>query len=218
MKEYLLLRNNTELGHYSLDELRAMGLRAYDLIWIENKSFSWKYPSEISELAMFAPPVQIPSFNDMGNTEGRLVQMTGNNGTVEKADEVSSGGFRADVPATSVSSHIVAFKPKVDRIRIKTIKSSARSNIVKVEVREEVLKESIPFETSVNTAYTYAEPVVVERPAGFIQQPAPQAGGRFRLLDTVCALSNNNKMEMAVLAVGAASLLAVVYLFITTGY
>lgn len=217
MKEYLLLRNNTELGHYSLDELRAMGLRAYDLIWIENKSFSWKYPSEISELAMFAPPVQIPSFDGADNREGRLVQMTGNSGTVEKADD-PSGGSGADVPATAVSSHIVALKPKVDHIRIKTIKSSARSNIVKVEVREETLKESIPFEATVNTACTYADPVTQHRSAGFIQQPVPQAGARLRLLDTFYALSNNNKMEMAVLAVGAVSLLAVVYLFITTGY
>ncbi len=214
MKEYLLLRNNTELGHYSLDELRAMGLKPYDLIWIENKSFSWKYPSEISELAMFAPPVQIPSFDDTVNTEGRLVQMTGNNGSVKKADTLEGSG--AGVPATSISSHIVALKPKVDHIRIKTIKSSARSNIVKVEVREEALKESAPFETTINT--TYAGPVIQERSAGFMQQPVPQAGGRLPLLDTFYALSNNNKMEMAVLAVGAASLLAVVYLFITTGY
>ena len=55
MKEYLLLRNNTELGHYSLEELRAMGLKAYDLVWVENKSCSWKYPSEINELAALCP-------------------------------------------------------------------------------------------------------------------------------------------------------------------
>lgn len=217
MKEYLLLRNNAELGHYSLDELRSMGLRAYDLIWIENKSFSWKYPSEISELAMFAPPVQIPSFEGADNREGRLVQMTGNSGPVEKAHS-PLGGPGADVPATSASSHIVALKPKVDHIRIKTIKSSARSNIVKVEVREETLKENVPFEATVNTPCAYADPVTRHRPAGFIQQPVPQAGGRLRLLDTFYALSNNNKMEMAVLAVGTVSLLAVVYLFITTGY
>ena len=39
-----------------------------------------------------------------------------------------------------------------------------------------------------------------------------------RLSQLISSLSSNNKMEMIVLMIGAASLLAVAWLFITTGY
>jgi hypothetical protein len=57
MSSYLLLRNNNESGPYSMEEIRAMSLKAYDLIWIVGKSAAWRYPGEIAELKSFAPPV-----------------------------------------------------------------------------------------------------------------------------------------------------------------
>ncbi len=58
MSEYLLLRNNKQSGPFTLDDLRSMGLKAYDLLWIEGKSAAWRYPSEIEELKAFAPTVE----------------------------------------------------------------------------------------------------------------------------------------------------------------
>ncbi|HEX5025325.1 MAG TPA: hypothetical protein VFV68_08630, partial [Agriterribacter sp.] len=58
MKEYLLLRNNIKSGPYSLHELNELGLRAIDLVWVEGESFSWRYPSEIIELAEYAPALE----------------------------------------------------------------------------------------------------------------------------------------------------------------
>ncbi len=49
MKKYLLLRNNKQSGPYSYDELLEMGLKSQDLIWIEGKSASWRYPGEFDE-------------------------------------------------------------------------------------------------------------------------------------------------------------------------
>ena len=57
MSSYLLLRNNNESGPFSMEEIRAMSLKAYDLIWIVGKSAAWRYPGEIAELKSFAPPV-----------------------------------------------------------------------------------------------------------------------------------------------------------------
>src|SRR5579859_6709713 len=34
---YLLLRDNKQTGPYSLDELKAKGLKAYDLVWVEGR-------------------------------------------------------------------------------------------------------------------------------------------------------------------------------------
>ena len=56
--KYLLLRNNKQTGPYTLGELQAKGLKAYDLIWIEGKSAAWRYPSEVDELKPFAPIVE----------------------------------------------------------------------------------------------------------------------------------------------------------------
>lgn len=60
---YSLLRNNKQSGPYSLDELTTMGLKAYDLVWIEGKSAAWRYPSEIEELKAFAPAVEEQPFD-----------------------------------------------------------------------------------------------------------------------------------------------------------
>lgn len=60
---YLLLRNNKQSGPYSLEELKTMGLKAYDLVWSEGKSAAWRYPSEIEELKAFAPAVEEQPFD-----------------------------------------------------------------------------------------------------------------------------------------------------------
>jgi hypothetical protein len=49
-KIYLLLRNNKQSGPYTLSELIALQLKPFDLIWVEGRSRSWAYPSELNEL------------------------------------------------------------------------------------------------------------------------------------------------------------------------
>src|ERR1700761_2271078 len=63
MTMYLLLRDNKQSGPYSLDELKSMGLKAYDLVWLDGKSAAWRYPSEIEELKSFAPVVEEQPFD-----------------------------------------------------------------------------------------------------------------------------------------------------------
>jgi hypothetical protein len=58
MNQYLLLRDNKQTGPYTVAELAAKGLKAYDLVWLEGKSAAWRYPSEIAELKPFAPVVE----------------------------------------------------------------------------------------------------------------------------------------------------------------
>ena len=63
MNKYLLLRDNKQSGPYSVEELAARGLKAYDLVWLEGKSAAWRYPSEIQELKPFAPIVEEQPFD-----------------------------------------------------------------------------------------------------------------------------------------------------------
>lgn len=58
MKKFLLLRSNKQSGPYSAEELQQMGLKAYDLIWVEGKSAAWRYPGEVEDLKSFAPAVE----------------------------------------------------------------------------------------------------------------------------------------------------------------
>lgn len=58
MNKYLLLRDNKQTGPYSEEELIKMGLKPYDLVWLDGKSAAWRYPSEIAELQAFAPAVE----------------------------------------------------------------------------------------------------------------------------------------------------------------
>lgn len=217
MKEYLLLRNNTESGPYSLDELRVMGLKAYDLIWVENRSFSWKYPSEISELAAFAPPVEMPGQSNRDSLESKEANMPGTGNRADRA-------FVRDKPvakkkaAIKQLSHIVALQPTVEHIRIRTIKSVVQPHMVKVEIREKELIADPPATApGYNAGYMHKQPEGGHSATAFLQ-PVHTWLRKFHPLEGLHTLSNNNKMEMIVLAVGAASLLAVAYLFITTGY
>lgn len=58
MNKYLLLRDNKQSGPYSVDELEKLGLKPYDLVWLDGRSAAWRYPSEMDELKHFAPAVE----------------------------------------------------------------------------------------------------------------------------------------------------------------
>ena len=53
-----MLRSNKQTGPHTLEEIQAMGLKAYDLVWVEGKSAAWRYPGEIEALKAFAPLVE----------------------------------------------------------------------------------------------------------------------------------------------------------------
>jgi uncharacterized protein YneF (UPF0154 family) len=57
MSSYLLLRNNVESGPFTIEEIKGMSLKTYDLLWVVGKSAAWRYPGEINELKSFAPPL-----------------------------------------------------------------------------------------------------------------------------------------------------------------
>jgi hypothetical protein len=63
MPSYRLLRSNKESGPYSLNDLLTLGLKPYDLIWVDGRSAAWRYSSEISELKEYAPAVEEQPFD-----------------------------------------------------------------------------------------------------------------------------------------------------------
>ena len=63
MATYLLLRSNKEHGPLSLQHLIQLGLKPYDLVWVQGKSAAWRYPSEIPELKPYAAAVEEQPFD-----------------------------------------------------------------------------------------------------------------------------------------------------------
>jgi hypothetical protein len=49
-KVYLLLRNNQQTGPHSFEDLLQLHLKPFDLIWVEGKSYGWRYPTEVEAL------------------------------------------------------------------------------------------------------------------------------------------------------------------------
>ena len=58
-KVYRLLRNNQQTGPHTLEELIQLGLKPYDLIWVEGRSYGWQYPSEVPTLKAYAPEAPV---------------------------------------------------------------------------------------------------------------------------------------------------------------
>ena len=58
MATYLLLRNNRESGPLTKEQLIALGLKPYDLIWVDGRSAAWRYANEIPELKDHSPAVE----------------------------------------------------------------------------------------------------------------------------------------------------------------
>lgn len=224
MKEYLLLRNNKQSGPYSLDELQQMGLKAFDLIWIDKKSSAWRYPSEIKEMAAFAPSPENVETNIASHTGQKVVSITT---AVSKAGSNDPNVYRQPAIETAehYASHVVAFKPTVNKTRIQTIKSSTSRNIVQVQVRTEEAQPvhaaaftETKTETNTNGHTITPEHNNIFKPVKHnTYQPAPM-WDNMAITASGNQYISDNKLELAVLIIGAISLLAIVFLLVTSPY
>ncbi len=70
MKQYRLLRSNKETGPYTADELIGLGLKPYDLVWMDGKSAAWRYPSEMNEFKALVPAVEEQPFDRFLKKQG----------------------------------------------------------------------------------------------------------------------------------------------------
>jgi len=101
MTKYQLLRSNKQSGPYTAEELKTMGLKPFDLIWVEGKSFAWLYPSEIDELKEIAPAVDVP--------------------VAAKVNTVAEAPASPAPLETISTAHVYAIKPRENESRVQTI-------------------------------------------------------------------------------------------------
>ena len=58
-----MLRSNKQSGPYTFQQLVNLGLKPYDLVWVEGKSAAWRYPSEVDVLKSYAPSTEEQPFD-----------------------------------------------------------------------------------------------------------------------------------------------------------
>jgi hypothetical protein len=148
MKMYLLLRNNKQSGPHSLDDLRSMGLKAYDLVWLEGKSAAWRYPSEIEELSPFAPIVEEQPFDRFYKKASPATSATTSTAQQPIAVEVESSLQRSSPLSSPMSTG-----KRIIYVTMPAGKSPVREIPVQSTVRELQVRE--PAASS--------EPIVRER-------------------------------------------------------
>jgi hypothetical protein len=152
MTMYLLLRNNKQSGPYSLDELKNMGMKAYDLVWLEGKSAAWRYPSEIEELKEFAPAVEEQPFDRFykrpGATTATATTVASGTSATNGNKETTTVAFR---PASETSKSGESSPATGKRIIYVTLPAgrSAPAPVRETTVRESPVRESPTRETPV---------------------------------------------------------------------
>src|SRR4051812_1929473 len=105
--QYRLLRNNKETGPYTKAQLEEMGLKPYDLLWIEGRGGAWLYASEIEDLKSIAPAVEEQPYDRF--YKGKEKQAA--TGTVSKQNASA-------VSNASTATNTTTLKPPKPRFRI----------------------------------------------------------------------------------------------------
>ncbi|MBO9571559.1 MAG: hypothetical protein J7497_05040 [Chitinophagaceae bacterium] len=112
MNKYLLLRDNKQSGPYTVDEIIAKGIKAYDLVWLEGKSAAWRYPSEIEELKAFAPTIEEQPFDRFYKKPEVTAE---NNSRFEPRPVVTETGTPIISPSKKVYINFPGTQPKIKR-------------------------------------------------------------------------------------------------------
>ena len=127
---YSLLRNNKQSGPHSLDDLKALTLKPFDLIWIEGKSAGWSYPTDIEELKEYVAGInqatQTPDFSEINppsiNNENLFKKITPKKIHVSLPRTLSQQPFSGEKQAPEFN-----LQQKADELRKKVQEYAAQS-------------------------------------------------------------------------------------------
>jgi hypothetical protein len=147
MSTYLLLRNNKQSGPFTLEEIRSMGVKAYDLVWVESKSAAWRYPCEIEEFKSFAPVVEEQPFDRFFKKVPATNQSVSNkpvNVLKQTAASSNEGLFQSPALGNSVST-----QPE------KNVYASLPSNEKEISFNDQGKKESEKNQTTQQENYNW---------------------------------------------------------------
>lgn len=150
-KAYRLLRNNKEQGSFTSQELIQKGLKPFDLIWIDGRSTSWSYPSEIPEFKMYfqgEEPVVKPITNKQDSraqiSSAALAAVTMNDNLVQA--ETAKQKPRYKVSAAWSKIQTVTVVPALNNVMVAEPKKTAPTKIVELNKPQTFNAKSLSWE------------------------------------------------------------------------
>lgn len=146
-KVYLLLRNNKQTGPHSLDELLHLGLKPFDLIWVEGKSFGWSYPSEVDSLKSFVaqPTPSLKTESSLQPATSQAAQTSGIAVAGNKKIFVSfpAGGMRSVSPPATQAPAVDMIEQKAEALRKRALAYAPQDPLQKEEVIKTTFARSL---------------------------------------------------------------------------
>jgi hypothetical protein len=173
---YLLLRDNKQTGPYSLDEIKAKGLKAYDLVWVEGRSAAWRYPSEVNELSAFAPAVEEQPFDRFyKRAAAQPVAQEASRQTDPSASVIGETAIREGKPAVTVMNEpaVAVMSEAVPRRRIYVTMPGGVSVRETRRERPEVTETGVPVREAF-PEYRAARTEYIHEPVAEILPPVPK--------------------------------------------
>lgn len=138
MSTYRMLRSNREMGPYSLDEIISLGLKPYDLIWVDGKSAAWRYPSEIAELKPYAPVVEEQPYDRFfKRPSAAQSQQDLKEPVLEKQESITKKIEEPRLEKKPAYSTIVVVMPKKENTRVTLIKPVEKSAEIQTSIEKE---------------------------------------------------------------------------------
>lgn len=160
MSTYRMLRSNREIGPYSLDEIISLGLKPYDLIWVDGKSAAWRYPSEIAELKPYAPIVEEQPYDRFfKRPTASQSQQEKKENLVEKIETGSAKTAETQPEKKPAYSAIVVVMPKKDNSRVTLIKPLEKTSETAAPIVNEQPEEKVEAKPAISLKMT-EKPVV----------------------------------------------------------
>jgi hypothetical protein len=148
MSSYLLLRNNRQSGPLTKEELLQLGIKPYDLVWVEGKSAAWRYPGELPELKEFAPMVEEQPYDRFfkKKTEEQKVLVLETVTQVGETVPVKTGSVSVILPKQAVpvkkAEPVYAFIPEpAPHLAEKPVEVETKYSLPLDEIKERYVKQ-----------------------------------------------------------------------------
>ncbi|MEJ7827724.1 MAG: hypothetical protein WKF91_06005, partial [Segetibacter sp.] len=150
-KQYALLRNNIQIGLFTLKEISKIELLPTDLVWVQAKSIAWLSPDKIDELRQYVKPA---------------AQVSQSEATQVKYSGVAISATEANPKAEVTGDNVLENNKDTSSVATQGVRPELVANDTeitsKAEIEEAVKQENDTVSSGVATQSEPREPVVNE--------------------------------------------------------
>lgn len=222
--KYLLLRDNKQSGPFTMDEIKVMGLKKYDLIWIDGKSAAWRYPCEVDEFKSFAPQVDEQPYDrfykkpvQQEHLQLRKAEMVQQQTEEKPKEELKKSAIRpvAEEKKIAPRKYVSISLPGSYRVKIDPV----RSEPVSMQSQQAEPERSVPKATQdtekpvLAPIFAASEPVTIHAvPSSNVKDIPEEAPPVFH---SKGGFNKNDLIQYTALGLGVLTIIMVVFLMVS---